>query len=199
LRHALMLAAIIAPALSLPPSFGRTHAASLARSEARSGIEPTHDEQRFLDLANRERLSRNLRELKLDPLLVAVARAHSREMCQKNYFDHQSPTPGQHTPMDRYLGAMTKRPLFACVGENLFCCSVVDVERGHRELMASPTHRANILFPGFRQCGVGIYTSERGEFWVTEMLACVSRGTRRAGLRGGAHRALRARTAQTRR
>jgi uncharacterized protein YkwD len=194
-----MLAAIVAAVLCLRPCFGRTHADSLARSEARSGIVATQDEQRFLDLVNRERLSRNLCELKLDPLLVAVAREHSREMCEKNYFDHQSPTPGQHTPMDRYLGAMTKRPVFACVGENLFYCSVVDVERGHQELMASPSHRANILFPRFRQCGVGIYTSKRGEFWVTEILAYVARGTSRAGVRGGAHRARRARTAPTRR
>jgi uncharacterized protein YkwD len=127
------------------------------------------DELRFLDLVNRERATRHLAELKPDPLLVQVARGHSREMWEKNYFDHFSPTPGERTPMDRYLHAVRARPAHACVGENLFYCSVVDVERGHRALMNSPGHRANILYPPFRRSGIGIYKSDSGEFWVTEM------------------------------
>src|SRR5207244_1673179 len=58
----------------------------------------TGEELRFLDLLNRERAARHLTELKPDPLLVEVARQHSREMCEKNYFDHLSPTPGRRTP-----------------------------------------------------------------------------------------------------
>jgi uncharacterized protein YkwD len=129
----------------------------------------TGDEQRFLSLVNREREERHLIELKPDPLLVTIAREHSREMCEKNYFDHISPTAGLKTPMDRYLRAVPHRPPHACVGENLFYCSVVDVDRGHRALMNSPEHRANILYPPFRRSGIGIYKSDTGEFWVTEM------------------------------
>jgi uncharacterized protein YkwD len=129
----------------------------------------TADEQRFLALVNRERAERHLIELKPDPMLVAIAREHSREMYEKNYFDHISPTPGLRTPMDRYLRAVPHRPPHACVGENLFYCSVVDVERGHRALMNSPEHRENILYPPFRRGGIGIYKSDSGEFWVTEM------------------------------
>jgi uncharacterized protein YkwD len=129
----------------------------------------TSDELRFLDLVNHERAARHLAELKPDPLLVQVARQHSREMWEKNYFDHLSPTPGERTPMDRFLHAARARPAHACVGENLFYCSVVDVERGHRALMNSPGHRANILYPPFRRSGVGVYKSDSGEFWVTEM------------------------------
>ena len=129
----------------------------------------TGDELRFLALVNRERAARHLSELKPDPLLVRVAREHSREMCEKNYFDHFSPTLGGRTPMDRYLRAVRARPAHACVGENLFYCSIVDVERGHRALMHSPEHRANILYAPFRRSGIGIYKSDKGEFWVTEM------------------------------
>jgi len=129
----------------------------------------TSDEQRFLELVNQERAQRHLRELTVNPTLIQVARGHSREMADKDYFDHESPTAGYRTPMDRYLKAMPKRPAYACVGENLYYCSVVDIERGHQALMNSPGHRANILFPRFRQAGIGIYKSSRGEFWVTEM------------------------------
>ena len=169
MRRSQLFAALFAAALFLRPSVGLTQGDSPERTDLRAGQQLTHDEQKFLDLINHERAARSLCELRLDPLLVTVAREHSREMCDKNYFDHQSPTPGLRTPMDRYLHAVPRRPPYACVGENLFYCSVVDVDRGHHALMTSPGHRANILFPRFRQCGVGIYKSERGEFWVTEM------------------------------
>ncbi len=140
------------------------------RSKEASAVSTmTSDELRFLSLLNRERAERHLIELKPDPLLVSIAREHSREMCEKNYFDHLSPTPGLKTPMDRYLRAVPHRPLHACVGENLFYCSIVDVDRGHRALMNSPEHRENILYPPFRRGGIGVYKSDTGEFWVTEM------------------------------
>ncbi len=129
----------------------------------------TSEELAFLALVNKERAARNMRELTLDPLLVRVGRLHSREMAEKNYFDHKSPTPDQRTPMDRYLKQLGKRPGYACVGENLYYCVAVNIQRGHDALMNSPTHRENILFEPFRQMGVGIYKNAKGEFWVTQM------------------------------
>jgi uncharacterized protein YkwD len=148
---------------------GKAPSSAVANGRNPAAASMTSDEWRFLDLLNRERAARHLAELKPDPLLVEVARGHSREMCEKNYFDHVSPTPGERTPMDRYLHAIHHRPPHACVGENLFYCSVVDVDRGHHALMNSPGHRANILYAPFRRGGIGIYKSETGEFWVTEM------------------------------
>jgi uncharacterized protein YkwD len=141
---------------------------ALATHRSSTGVMTT-EELRFLELLNHERSERGLVELKPDPLLVEVAREHSREMFDKNYFDHVSPTPGGRTPMDRYLRAIRHRPAHACVGENLFYCSMVDVDRGHQAFMKSPGHRANILYAPFRRGGIGIYKSDSGEFWVTEM------------------------------
>jgi uncharacterized protein YkwD len=129
----------------------------------------TVEEQRFLDLINAERRQRGCRELTANATLVRVARDHSLEMASRGYFSHQSPTRSQRTPMKRYVGALARRPRSACVGENLFFCTRVDVPGGHRTLMRSPSHRANILYQPFREAGVGIYKSPRGEFWVTEM------------------------------
>jgi uncharacterized protein YkwD len=176
----LLMAGVLAPQV---PALQGESGASSRRSGARSsGANPaptsrrppvtasmTADEARFLELLNHERSERGLVELKPDSLLVEVAREHSREMCDKNYFDHVSPTVGSRTPMDRYLHAMRHRPAHACVGENLFYCSLVDVERGHHAFMNSPGHRANILYAPFRRGGIGIYKSDSGEFWVTEM------------------------------
>jgi uncharacterized protein YkwD len=71
--------------------------------------------------------------------------------------------------MDRYLAGAKRRPSWALIGENLFYCSIVDVERGHVALMNSPGHRANILEGRFERIGVGAYTDTDGEFYVTEM------------------------------
>lgn len=129
----------------------------------------TDEERQFVELVNQERARRGLGKLTIDPLLIAVAREHSAEMRDKNYFNHVSPTQGIHTPMDRYLKAIHIRPGYACVGENLYWCSVTDVQRGHNAFMNSPTHRENLLFPRYEKIGVGIVKDARGEFWVTEM------------------------------
>ncbi len=126
-------------------------------------------EQQYVDMTNAERWDRNMRVLSTNPLLVQVAREHSREMWEKNYFDHYSPTPGLKTPMERYLKALGNKPTWAYLGENLFYCSVVDAERGQKALMNSPKHRRNILDSRFEQMGVGVFVSPDGQFWVTEL------------------------------
>lgn len=139
--------------------------------------EAAREEQDLVAAINTERTSRGLEALSLDPVLCEAARAHSREMCDLNYFAHQSPTPGDETPVDRYLGELHtdggKRPTAALVGENIFYASVTNDVYGagyaHRSLMASPSHRENILEPRFAKVGVGLYRDPAGRFWVTEM------------------------------
>ncbi len=129
----------------------------------------TQEELRFVELVNEERASRGLQQLTIDPLLVRVARGHSREMAEKGYFDHHSPTPGRETALDRYLAAAKRRPSWALIGENLFYCSIVDVDRGHIAFMNSPGHRANIMEPRFTSIGVGAFEDARGQFYVTQV------------------------------
>lgn len=139
--------------------------------------EAAREEQDLVAAINTERTSRGLQALSLDPVLCEAARAHSREMCDLNYFAHQSPTAGDETPVDRYLVELhadgEKRPSTALVGENIFYASVTNDVYGagyaHRSLMASPSHRENILEPRFAKVGVGLYRDPAGRFWVTEM------------------------------
>src|SRR5207244_58945 len=112
----LLMAAVLAP--QVPALQGDSGGGSRRSGTRSNGATPppasrrppttaamTADESRFLELLNHERGERGLVELKPDALLVEVAREHSREMCDKNYFDHVSPTTGCRTPMDRYLRA----------------------------------------------------------------------------------------------
>ncbi|MCL5102622.1 MAG: CAP domain-containing protein [Armatimonadetes bacterium] len=126
-------------------------------------------EQKLVDMVNTERWDRNLGVLSVNPLLAQVAREHSREMYEKSYFDHISPTPELRSPMSRYLRDLGHTPTWAYLGENLFYCSIVDTARGHDCLMKSIKHRENILNPRFEQIGVGVYVSPDGQFFVTEL------------------------------
>jgi len=153
--------------LMLTANFSST--AQFAPPQAVVQAQLSTEEQRFVDLINYERWRGGLGHLTLDPVLLQAARDHSKEMADLDYFDHYSPTPGRRTAMERYLAARQSEPSWAYLGENLFYCSIVDVNRGHNRLMGSSGHRANILNARFERVGVGVYESADGQFWVTQM------------------------------
>lgn len=158
----------VAPvAMALPEAIAFPADAGYAEA-LKSGITMTREELKFVDLVNKERASEGLNQLTIDPMLVKVARAHSREMWDKKYFSHTSPTAKLKSPLDRYL-AMAPRPSWALIGENLFYCSIVDVDRGHRALMNSDGHRANILEARYENIGIGEFKAPDGHYYVTQM------------------------------
>ena len=138
---------------------------------------PNAMEQEFVKRINDDRKSRGLCLLQIDPMLTAVARDHSKEMCDKNYFDHHSPTVGLNSPLDRYISRLASfertPPEYALVGENIYYASmlnsVYNVSYAHQALMKSPNHRKNILEPRYEKVGIGTYRNAAGEFWVTEV------------------------------
>ena len=139
-------------------------------------VDAVSDEQRFLALINQERRTRGLAPLSYDPTLAATAREYSRTMSERGFFSHESPVNGMRTPMDRYLstarrqnGGRDIRPQYLLVGENIFYCSMTGVDRGHRAFMESEGHRRNILDARYEAAGIGTYTNERGEYFVTEL------------------------------
>ena len=82
-----------------------------------------------------------------------MARDHSLEMFQLDYFSHNSPTSG--SPFDRMHAAGIP---FGVAGENLAYAPNVDI--AHQGLMNSPGHRANILRPEFGHIGIGVIRSQ---------------------------------------
>jgi uncharacterized protein YkwD len=110
-------------------------------------------ERHMLDLVNTERASAGLKPLVADERLQAIARQHSLEMFEKDYFSHTSPTSG--SPFDRMHAAGIQ---FEVAGENLAYAPNVDI--AHRGLMNSPGHRANILRPEFGRVGIGVIRSQ---------------------------------------
>ncbi len=132
-------------------------------------------EQQLVDLTNLERKTRKLKPLSVDLVAAAIARGHSEEMRDRNYFAHESPTPGLRLPLNRYVKKVGKPP--RTLAENIarrwsnheYSLTAASIAASHQELMDSPHHRENILLPEVTRIGVGIAVNARGDFWVTEL------------------------------
>lgn len=142
----------------------------LAQSDARLA----RLEAEMLRLVNEARRAQGLSTLQGNETLAAVARAHSAEMRDKDYFAHESPDPQLRDLMDRYNVTFDRPPRL--IAENIFRSwggrhelSEADATRAHESLMNSPGHRANILLAGISQIGIGIVSNEKGDLWVTQM------------------------------
>ena len=174
------LTALLAPAVladEQPASQPSAETQSDKKAAGSDAAAPNALEQEFVTRINSDRKTRGLHSLQIDPLLTNIAREHSREMCEKNYFDHHSPTAGMASPLDRFISRLTScgrpAPEYALIGENIYYSSTMNqaysVGYAHQSLMKSPHHRKNILEPRYEKIGVGTYRNAAGEFWVTEI------------------------------
>lgn len=108
------------------------------------------DEDKMLQLVNKERKERGLNELKIDFKMVQVARGHSLAMIKRAYFSHFDPEG--KSPADRMDAGEVA---YTLAGENLACA--YSVEASHDGLMKSEGHRENILRKEFGRIGIGVY------------------------------------------
>jgi len=113
------------------------------------------DEQWMLNQINRERTSRGIKPLTLDPALVDLARKKSQDMVVNNYFAHESPTYGSPSKMVKDAGVK-----YWLCGENL--ARAATVATAHQLLMESSIHRANILNQRYTHIGIGIVPQKSG-------------------------------------
>lgn len=112
----------------------------------------TKDEQTILDLVNKARADAGVGPLKFDMELVKVARIKAKDMVDKNYFSHNSPTYGSPFDMMRQFGIS-----FKSAGENI--AGNQTAEAAFKAWMGSEGHRKNILQPGFNFTGIGVVDS----------------------------------------
>ncbi len=106
--------------------------------------------EEIIALANIDRKTVGLNELKVNPVLNKAAEVKVQDMLAKSYFSHVS--PDNKTPWDFIKGAGYK---YFAAGENLAIdfISAKDVNEG---LMNSPTHRANLLNKLYTEIGVAV-------------------------------------------
>jgi uncharacterized protein YkwD len=115
---------------------------------------------------NAARMQNGLPVLTWDPLLCRMARMHSEDMAQRNYFAHETPEGLEPKDRGRALGFQ-----FRVLGENIASNKgfadpgSFAVERW----LLSGAHRANILYVEFQSSAVGSFVAADGTVYLTQV------------------------------
>lgn len=128
-------------------------------------------ENAALGMLNASRAQFGVAPLVMDPTLRSVARGHSKDMGDRNYFAHV--TPDGKSPLDRMAAAGIH---YTADGENIGMSkgipSTLDgVRANHNGMMAETPpddgHRVNILNRDFVKVGIGVYRTADGRVYYT--------------------------------
>lgn len=114
-----------------------------------------------LKLVNAERAKAGVQPLTLSEKLTNIAYTKAKDMADKGYFSHQSPTYGSPFDMLKQFGVS-----YSYAGENI-AAGQKTAEEVMNSWMNSSGHKANILNKNYTQLGVGFYRGgEYGTEWV---------------------------------
>lgn len=129
-------------------------------SESRGETESSEAVQ-ILKLVNQERSKQGLSPLTLSEKLTSIANTKAKDMADKNYFSHQSPTYGSPFDMLKHFGVS-----YSYAGENI-AAGQKTAKEVMNSWMNSSGHRANILNKNYTQLGVGyVQGGQYGTEWV---------------------------------
>lgn len=112
-------------------------------------------------LTNQQRNFHKVRPLEASPALADVARSHSRDMLERDYFNHRSPEG--LSPRDRVARSGLT---YAVVAENIYSTENGSTDAARlasimvEAWMKNAGHRRNILEPSLRVLGVGVALSD---------------------------------------
>lgn len=149
-------------------------------------------ERRIHALINKERTNRKLQPLQLEERLSRVARAHSQDMAQRNFFSHVNPDGKDPTARGENRGYTCRKVsgniITTGLAENIFQGNLYSRIRirgteksydwssaekiateGVTGWMKSPGHRENILTNGYQRTGIGISISKDDKVYVTQL------------------------------
>ena len=114
--------------------------------------------QNVFAASNTIRVARNMRSLSPNAALVRAAQLKADDMMARNYFSHRSPEG-----WNAFHWVNISKGTQVVVGENL-AKSFSSVESLENAWLNSPTHRAILLDPSWKETGVGI--SKDGKYVV---------------------------------
>ena len=149
------------PALVLPPSADTaTKPVPPPAPPEATLTESQRQEQRVVELTNKERATAGCPALVANDQLATSARGHSADMAAQNYFDHKS--QDGRTFVDRIKAAGYPRP-----GAENIAAGQPTPEAVMDGWMTSPGHKANILNCGLKALGVGVAKGgSYGVYWT---------------------------------
>ena len=123
--------------------------------------ETTSQAEAVLKLVNAERSKQGLQPLTLSSKLTNLATMKSKDMADKGYFEHTSPTYGTPFQMLQSHGVH-----YSSAGENI-AAGQQTPEQVMNAWMNSSGHRANILNKSYTEIGIGYYQGGKyGVYWT---------------------------------
>ncbi len=122
-------------------------------------------EKEVFELVNKERAANGLNSLTWADDLAAVARAHSQDMIDNNYFSHTN--LNGESPFDRLHNAGIS---YTTAAENI-AYGQKTPEAVMNAWMNSSGHRANILNSRVKELGVGAAKTSNGAIYWTQVFA----------------------------
>lgn len=141
-----------------PPTHATT-AKAPGENGAQQGSEPR---AALYAMLNAARQSERLQPLRVEPRLEELAQAHAEAMRR-----------ARRTAHDAGDGDLNQRVeqagLELAAGENV--AHAASAALAQRALWSSPSHRENLLFPGFDLVGVGVAADPDGTLWVCQVFA----------------------------
>jgi uncharacterized protein YkwD len=116
------------------------------------------EEKSVLELHNKARKKRGLKALCVHPILTQAARAHSKEMLDRDYTSHDSFNGETVKERLQRFGYTSEGYSYYLYGENIAwgCGSYGAPESMFKWWMHSTEHRSNILKKEFRDVGIGV-------------------------------------------
>lgn len=124
-------------------------------------VQATQQAKEVLELVNKERAKVGAKPLTLSNELTNVATIKAKDMSDKGYFDHNSPTYGSPFDMLKRFGVQ-----YSYAGENI-AAGQRDANEVMNSWMNSSGHRANILKAEYEQIGIGyVEGGSYGTYWV---------------------------------
>ncbi|GAA0328919.1 SafA/ExsA family spore coat assembly protein [Bacillus carboniphilus] len=123
-------------------------------------------ENEVIRLTNQERAKNGLPALQANWELSRIARYKSKDMRDRGYFAHNSPTYGSPFDMIRNFGVN-----YRTAGENI-AAGQRSASEVVKQWMESPGHRQNILNASFKEIGVGYAEGGTyGVYWTQMFIA----------------------------
>lgn len=118
----------------------------------------------LIDLLNKERKARGLEPLKENKKLEKAAFLKAQDILEKDYFSHKSPEGIEPWYWFEIVGYNYK-----LAGENL-AIGFLDSEEVHSAWLDSPSHKANLLNPNYKEVGIAVM---KGNFKENETTVVV--------------------------
>lgn len=176
-----LLAGVLYVGGANPISPGEQPAENGSAQQSAPELNTTAAERAVMEAVNRERVARDLPPVDYDPALATVARNHSEDMVERDYYAHESPEG--ETAFDRVEAGPASclvvgeniaatwwyEPFETTDGERERHTSIEELSDGLAEQwLNSPSHRENMLDPRWDRTGVGVAVTPEGEVLVTQ-------------------------------